>query len=119
MTTVIVARDYGTAATFAARLGLGLDWVYPHDAERLRGLSIEHVVYVEEWQYSPSISLAALAIIYQSGATVDRFIRHAPIPPTPPLVDITTPTQPEEQGRERRTFRSRLSAWIRRHIIAD
>jgi hypothetical protein len=75
MTTVIVATDYGTAATVAARLGLGQSWYYPHDLEHIRGLAVTRVIYVEGWHSSRTLTpevVTAVVARMTSGATEER-----------------------------------------------
>ncbi len=61
--TVIVAADYGTAATVAAQLGLGQDWLYPHSIEQMAGRAIGRVVDVEGWQRSSVLTPEAVAAV--------------------------------------------------------
>ena len=56
MTTVVMARDYATAADAARFMALGQDWTYPHSSDQLLGLAIPAVVYVEGWLRSTTIT---------------------------------------------------------------
>lgn len=63
MTTVVMARDYRTAAEAARMLALGQDWSYPHDADQLRGIVIPRVVYVEGWLESTALTVEVAEMV--------------------------------------------------------
>lgn len=63
MTTVVMARDYATAADAARLLALGEDWIYPHSDEMLHGMIVPRVVYVEGWLESPALTTATAELV--------------------------------------------------------
>lgn len=65
MVTVIISRDYTDARLIASQLDLGHDWIYPHDHESLRGVTISRIVFVDGWvknaQLTPELIQAMVA----------------------------------------------------------
>lgn len=105
--TVIVAVDYGTAASVAARLGLGLDWHYPHDIEHVLGLAITRLVWVEGWEGSRQMTAEAVAAVVArmtSNATEELIGRRANFDPavSSPFMDAVTSEPPRNIQHARR-----------------
>lgn len=120
MTTVIVANDYGMAATIAAQRGLGLDWYYPHDMDHVAGLRVDHVIWVDGWEHSqlsPNVVGAVIARM-TSGATEENVTPGAyfdMLVSGTPFQEITAGQyQPRHAARERRGVPRgvRLPVWI-------
>lgn len=63
MTTVIMAENYTEASRVAYALGLGTDWIYPHDPMLVQGLQPTRVVYVAEWFKSLDITVPTAQIV--------------------------------------------------------
>jgi len=119
MTAVVVfAKDYAAAATAAAQLGLGQDWVYPHDPDRLRGMAIDRVVWVDGWEASRAITpqAGAVAIARMTANASERFVRlQAPQSFPSPFVETVAPVArnvQHGQGRRRRGILPTGYEWL-------
>lgn len=114
---IILAKDYGEAATVAARLGLGQDWVYPHSVEIVLGRVIERVVYVEGWERSATLSADAVALLpdRMTTAATEEYVSRGELFAAiigSPFVEAVTPDArtvgPQHAGARRRPL-SRLA----------
>lgn len=116
--TVIVAADYGTAATTAARLGLGLNWHYPHDIEHVRGLAIGRVIYVEGWETSQALTAEAVTAVVArmtSYATEEHISSRPPfdIAVSSPFLETVTSEAPRNiQHGQRRPSHRVTMRWL-------
>jgi hypothetical protein len=116
-TTVIMARDYRTAAEVAGRLGLGHDWLYPHSPELMRGMVIQRVIYVEGWLTATSITVETAEEVQRRLApdaqvvTAGRGWLEPPAPVSAPFVETVAPDPIQDAARPSRARRG-APAWL-------
>lgn len=122
-TTVIMARDYRTAAEVAGRLGLGQDWLYPHDPTLMRGMAIQRVVYVEGWLTASSITVETAEEVQRRLAPDARVVQlpraalEAPAAVSAPFVETVAPDPIQDVARPSRARRG-LPVWVLVLLVA-
>lgn len=114
MTTAVLARTYADARAAALGLGLGNDWVYPHEERLVQGVYFDRLVYVEGWLASSVIGPAVVQAVEVRTSPVAEVTHWPPrarlstshTALSAPLVDFDAQEGTgREIGRERRAWR--------------
>lgn len=109
MTTAIIAKDYAEARQASRELGIGHDWVYPHDEEHTKGRLFTRIVFVTGYAEGP-VTVEIARAIYEH-ATADAPVTYHDLgtpafdsliaPFLPPDTTEDAPHTPRHAARDR------------------